>query len=344
MTLCPPAWLVTVELPPGVVELPPDIDTAPPPQTGGKHALLTCSGTWAPPGVGFPSDVANGCLDVIEEVPVQAPWSFGPLGGAGDQGFHSPSYVESVQIGVDWAVDWLLARPNRSWMLGGYSQGGECASKIWQETQPGGRLESVARNFVGGFTFGNPSRLFEHTFYAGPVRKGEGIAEYRMPPPLGDWWADEVEPGDMYGAVAKGLVGEIMRDVYTLCVEMEMHSGAAAFAQTFAYNCVEIVQNLDGDAYDDVTQTAEAMDADFEGAQRLDTSRIEARLGGEDDVLSVKGIAAAITAAIQALVFFCQGTRPHIEYHIREVFPGQTYVQHAIQHVHHWAGTRVPTM
>jgi hypothetical protein len=135
-----------------------------------------------------------------------------------------------------------------------------------------------------------------------------------------------------------------MRDIYTLCIEMEMHSGAAEFAQTLAYNAMQVVQNLDGDAYDDLEETAYSMGADFQGARRLDVSHISARLGGEDDVLSIKGIAAAIEAAIIALIFFCQGTRPHIEYHIREVFPGQTYVQHAIQHVRYWASTRVPVM
>jgi hypothetical protein len=228
-------------------------------------------------------------------------------------------------------------------MLGGYSQGGECASRIYQETLPGGRLESVRHNYVGGFTFGNPSRQLEHTFYAGPERKGEGIAQFRMNN-MGDDWADEVEPGDMYGAVPKGLTGEIMRDVYTLCIEMEMHSGAAAFAQTFAYNCIEIVQNLDGDAYDDVSEAAAVLGVDFRGARRGDVEGILGHLGDRipEGALSVKGVAACLTAAVLALTFFAQGTRPHIEYHMREVFPGQTYVQHAIQHVYHWAGTRVP--
>ena len=290
--------------------------------------------------MGYPSDVAHGCADVVEEIPVQAPWSFGPI-PPGD--FRAPSYAESVQIGVDWAVDWLLAHPTRTFMLGGYSQGGECASRIHRETLAGGRLESVRANFVGGFTFGNPSRQFEHTFYGGPPRKGEGIAQYRQDG-LGDDWADEVDQGDMYGAVGKGLAGEIMRDVYQLCIEMEMHSGAAEFAQTFAANCVEVVQNLDGDAYDDVEETAASMGADLSGATIVAGSAdIAARIGGDDVVLSAKGVAAAVTAAVQALIFFCQGTAPHVQYQMREVFPGQTYVQHAMQHVRHWANTRVPT-
>jgi hypothetical protein len=227
-------------------------------------------------------------------------------------------------------------------MIGGYSQGGECASRIYKETLPGGRLESVRHNYVGGYTFGNPSRQLEHTFFDGPKRRGEGIAEFRQSD-MGDDWADEVDQGDMYGAVPKGLAGEIMRDVYTLCTEMQIHDGPRAFAITFLFNCIAIVNNLDGDAFDDIMQTASSFGVeDFTGAVRLDTSHIETYLGGDGDILSVKGVAAAVTAAIFAIIFFAQGTRPHIEYHIREVFPGQTYVQHAIQHVRHWAGTRQP--
>ena len=340
--------------------LPPEGGGPPPqPTPGGKHALLTCSGTWAPPGVGYPSDVAHGCADVVDEIVTVAPWSFGPI-PPGD--FRAPSYQESVQIGVDYAVDWLLAHPTRTFLLGGYSQGAECASRIYGETLPGGRLVSVAHNYVAGFAFGPPSRQPDHTFYGSPPRRGQGIAHYRMSG-MGDDWCDLVEEGDMYGNIGEGLVGEIQSDVYELCVSMEMHSGAEEFAKTFAANCVEIVGNLDGNAHDDVQQQAAAMGADLSGATRLDVSGIVARvrasdapkprgkrgkhaapqMGGEDDVLSVKGVAAAVTAAIQALVFFCQGCRPHCEYQLREAVPGCTYTALAIQHVRDYAARRVPT-
>jgi hypothetical protein len=269
----------------------------------------------------------------------------GPLGGASGEGAQSPSYQESIQIAIDWAVDWLLAHPFRTFLLGGYSQGGEAASRIYQETLPGGRLESVRHNYVGGYTFGNPSRWLDHTFYGGPQRKGEGIAQYRMAD-LGDDWADEIDPGDMYGAVPPNLTGEIMRDVYTMVTEMQLHDGFAEFARDFAYNCIEILGNLDGDAYDEAKDEAQAAGVSFAGAQRADEDRIDAvtaKLVDDNGKLSVKGIAAAIAAAIRAITFFAQGTRPHIEYQLREVFPGQTYVAHAQQHVRHWAGTRQPT-
>jgi hypothetical protein len=294
--------------------------------------LLTFSGTWAPPGVGYPSDVAQACLDVADEIPVQAPWSFGPI-PPGE--FRSPSYQESVTIGRDWAVDWVLGNPDRPFMLGGYSQGGECASLVYAETLPGGRLESLRPNYVGGFTFGNPSRHLEHTFYGGPPTDGEGIAQYRQPP-MGDEWCDLVDTLDMYGGVPATLTGEIMRDVYTLCTEMEMHSGAAAFAQTLVANCIEVLGNLDGDAYDDVKSGAARQGVDLSEAQTLPPARIN--LLGEK--VTVKGLAAVLQACVLGLQFLCTSppTAAHIQYEIREVFPGQTYVQLAIQHVHYWAG------
>ena len=100
-------------------------------------AILTCSGTWAAPGVGYPSDVARACADVGDEIPVQAPWSFGPI-PPGD--FRAPSYAESVEIGVDWAVEWIMAHEDRPVVLGGYSQGGESASRIRMEFEPGGKF------------------------------------------------------------------------------------------------------------------------------------------------------------------------------------------------------------
>lgn len=40
--------------------------------------------------------------------------------------------------------------------------------------------------------------------------------------------------------------------------------------------------------------------------------------------------------------FVIDGTRPHIEYHLREVWPGQTYLGLAVQHVRDWASRVAP--
>lgn len=272
---------------------------------------------------------------MADEIPVQAPWSFGPI-PPGD--FRAPSYQESVTIGVDWAVQWTLNNPDRPIIAGGYSQGGEAASRYRMEFEPGGRLAHLHANFTAGYIFGNPSRHLEKTFHDGPPTDGEGIAQFRLPP-FGDEWCELIDTNDMYGGVPATLTGEIMRDVYTLATEMEMHSGAAAFAQTLVANCLEVLGNLDGDAYDDVKRGMYRHGIDIEEAQLLPEARINPLT---DRLLSVKGIAATIQACVLGIQFMCwqPPTAPHIEYHLREVFPGQTYVQLAIQHVHHWAGVR----
>ena len=293
-------------------------------------ALLTFAGTWAEPGTGYPSDVARDCADIVEEVPVQAPWSFGPIPPGA---LTSPSYKESVAIAVDNAVNWLLLNPTRDFMLGGYSQGAEAAARVYGETLDG-RLSHMRHLYCGGFTFGNPSRQLEHTFYAGPPRDGEGIAGYRMSG-MGIEWADECDVYDIYAGVPPTLTGEIMRDVYTLCTDLQIHD-MAQFVTDLAANMVELLGNLDGDAYGAVQRGARKYNIDLSGSEPVDVAPLR------DKYLSVKGIAAAVQACILGLQFLCwqPPTAPHIQYSIREVFPGQTYLQHAVQHVNHWVAER----
>lgn len=240
-------------------------------------------------------------------------------------------------MSVDWAVDWVNHYPDRPVIAGGYSQGGEAASRFRMEFEPGGRLAHLRANWVCGYVFGNPSRHMERTYYAGPPTPFDGIGQFRLPQL--DWdWCELIEPGDLYGTSARGLTGEIERDVYTMCTEMELHSGLSNFAQTFVANLIELVGNLDGDAYDDVQEGATRHGVDLSGAELLTRRQLQPL---SDRLLSVQGIACAIAAAIDGLIFFCSPPFPtaaHCEYQLREVWPGMTYVGLAIQHVHDWVG------
>jgi hypothetical protein len=262
-------------------------------------------------------------------VPVQAPWSFGPIPPGQ---LTAPSYAESVDIAVEWAVDWILANEERPVVLGGYSQGGEAASRVRMEYE-NGRLAHLRQNVVAGYVFGNPSRHLEKTFYGGPPTDGEGIAEFRLPL-LGDEWCELVDTYDMYAGVPARLTGEIMRDVYSLCTDLQLHD-SQQFVNDLVANCIEVVQNLDGDAYDDLERGVTRHGIDLSGAHIFP----EAALAPvQNKVLSVRGIAAAIEACILGIQFICwqPPTAPHIQYSTREVFPGQTYVELAIQHVRDW--------
>ena len=93
-----------------------------------RHAVLTFAGTWAAPGTGYPSDVVAAVSpDLVFEVPIQSPWTFGPIPPGAPL---SPSYAESVRIGVTNAVNWITAHPRQTFVLGGYSQGAEAASRM----------------------------------------------------------------------------------------------------------------------------------------------------------------------------------------------------------------------
>lgn len=261
---------------------------------------------------------------------MQGPNSFGPI-PPGD--LRAPSYQESVEISVDWATNWVLANTDRPVIAGGYSQGGEAASRFRMEFEDGGRLQHLRKNWVCGYAFGNPSRHLERTYYGGPATPFEGIAQFRLPQL--DWdWCELIDPNDMYGTCMRGLGGEIQRDVYTMCTEMEMHSGAAEFCATFVANLIEVAKNLDGDAYDDAQRFVARHGIDLSAARLLPPERLNPLT---DKLLTVSGIAWAIAAGIDALIFFCEPPYPtvsHCEYHTREVWPGQTYVGLAVQHVH----------
>jgi hypothetical protein len=280
--------------------------------------------------------VARACADVGDEVPVQAPWTFGPIPPFEEEGIRAPSYQESVAIAVDWAAQWVLDNPDRPVVLGGYSQGGEAASRTRMEFEAGGRLEGLRRNFVAGYCFGNPSRAAQHTFHGGPPTPFDGIAAFRLPAAVcGDEWCELVDPGDLYGTSARGLTGEIERDVYGLCTELQIHD-PQQFVADFIANCIEIVGNLDGDAGAALMAGADQQGVGLSGAHVFGRERIQPLA----DKVSLKGIACAVAAAIDGLIFFCSPPFPtaaHCEYHIREVLPGQTYVQLGVQHVRHWA-------
>jgi len=272
-----------------------------PPPPPPRHACLTFSGTWAPPGVGYPSDVAQACADVVEEIPAQAPWSFGPVppGGIG-----SPSYAESVSIAVEWAVGWLLDNPTRTFLIGGYSQGAEAASRVYAELLPGGRCEHLRKNFVAGYTFGNPCRPEARTFYNDPAPTvGAGIAVWRLDPGTLDWnWIDCAAAGDIYTSTPVGNnTGVIMRDAYEMAVKLQLHD-FMRFAGDFGDSVWKLVQ----DATEDIP--------------------------------------AALDAAGRGLGFVMTNppTARHISYQFDEARPGQTHVALAIQHVRDWSARREP--
>lgn len=194
-----------------------------------RHAALTFNGTWGAGLVQYPSLVAGALPDLIEEIPVPYPASFGPLGGD----VSSMSYAQSVQWAFNWVSQWLAANPLRTFCLIGYSQGAEAAARVAMALM-GGSLAHYLPNFIGGITFGPPCRGagFHAPTIADPG--GRGIANVNMAslPTIGGKvvWADYVHSkangdagDDMYGVVPAGAVGQVMTDVYSIATQVQLN-------------------------------------------------------------------------------------------------------------------------
>lgn len=199
-----------------------------------KHAVLTFAGTWAKPGTGYPSWIVAGAIDVLEapiyEVPVEAPWSFGFIGSPDPK---APSYEQSVDIAVEWAIAWILAHPAQTFGMVGYSQGAEAMSRVLLEIiTPGGRLYHLRHNFIGGATIGNPMREEGHSGPALLHSAGRGIAAKRLTN-TPDTVVDIINEGDMYGQVPAGpkaldkQAGDNITACYMAAVQLGLDINAA---------------------------------------------------------------------------------------------------------------------
>jgi hypothetical protein len=197
-----------------------------------RHAVLTFAGTFAAPGTGFPSDVVAAVgADLVFEVPVQSPWSFGPIPPGAPT---SPSYARSVQIGVDNATAWITANPHQTFALGGYSQGAEAASRVLAEIMTGS-LQAARPNLIGGYTFGNPWRLTGHTFPGGTDPGGRGIANINLtanqiPKDTNgvDTWWDFANRGDLYTTTPNDTAGADITAVYKAAIQLGIDTNVIA--------------------------------------------------------------------------------------------------------------------
>jgi hypothetical protein len=303
-----------------------------PPPPGPRHACLTFRGTGGIIGQDYTSLVAQACSAKVEEIPVVYPAAMGlfPVGAASDP--NAPSGYECANIAVEWAVDWFQRNPKRTVVLGAYSLGAIAASRVRAEMLPGGRLARYAENFVCGFTFGNPSRAFGHTFFLGAIPAGEGVSDFHLPQEACGWeWCDEVDPGDMYGNVPLGPVGDVLRDGYNVVMNTQVHDPI-----TLAQKMIPAVLEIVGDAGVQLPlNVPDLVTGAFAG---LLATLLPGTVPHDDNKTS-----AAVQAAVIALKFYADQptTRPHITYQDEEAMPGESHLAHAIQHVNDWA-SRIP--
>ncbi|TGD84843.1 hypothetical protein BayCH28_23230 [Mycolicibacterium sp. CH28] len=314
---------------------PPPSDEPP------RHACLTFRGCGGVVGQDYTSRVAQACSSVVEEHVIAYPASMGgiPVGSATDP--NAPSGNESVDVAIEQAVRWLVEHPTRTFVIGGYSLGAIAASRVRAELEPGGRLEQYKPNYVCGFTFGNPSRAFGHTFYLGGIPYGHGISTFQLPQSCCTWdWCDEADADDLYTNVPLGQAGVICTDAYRAVMDTRVCDPVET-ARRLVPELLKLVE--DAGIQIPVFGSAANLDANMLAPAvmtlllQLLTGVFAGLGGGAGGDLTRP--AAAVQAAILGLKFACDHpiTRAHVTYESEDALPGQTHLDHAIQHVNDWA-------
>ena len=315
-----------------------DAPKPPPP----RHACLTFRGTGGIVGLDYTSRVAAACAEQVYEVSVPYSASMGPLpvGAAGD--LRAPSGAQSRDGAVEWAARWIETS-TASFLLGGYSQGADAASRVRAMLEPGGRLEQHRHRYVAGYMFGNPTRAFGHTFYLGAVPGGQGIADWHLPREACTWdWLECVQPGDLYANAPLGDVGEVCREAYKLVMNLQV-TDLGALATAFLTNLMSLLDEAGVDAAG-IANPQGIIGGAIGGLISSLIPQLAPVLTAQPGVNAES--AAAAQAAVLGLKFAAANppTRDHITYEFAPAIPGMTYLQLAIQHVNHWSALRPVTV
>lgn len=308
-----------------------------------RHLAVVFRGTGGVIGEDLVSRTCQGAADLVEEINPNFPATMGglPVGTAVD--FNAPSMQDAVNTAVWDATgiirDALTREPNRRVVIGGYSAGAVAAARVrrWM-------AQTWPDNYLCSFSFGDPTRPFGGSYYNGPTLSGEGISSWHY----GDindyrhcWLTD---PGDMYGNVPLGEAGDIMQLCYDIVTATELGDPV----QTFQAIIPRIPEACELLGIPIPTMVRYATDGVFgNGLLAMGVPALIGALTGfiHNDPDKLTGSAAAAFAAKTALQFVAAKppTAPHIEYHLRHVWPGQTYLGLAIQHVRDWSSRFPPT-
>ena len=306
-----------------------------------RHAILTFRGTGGIVGQDYTSRVAAACAARVVEIPVPYSASMGPIpvGTAGD--LRAPSGQQSRDQAVEWAARWIEST-TKTFVLCGYSQGADAASRVRAMLLPGQRLERHAHRYVCGAMFGNPTRAFGHSGYLLPVPGGHGIADWHLPREACTWdWLELVNDLDLYANVPLGDVGEVCAQAYRLIMGVQV-TDLGALASVFLQNLMKLLDEAGVDA------------AGIQAPDKISTGAFGGLIGSLipqlAPMLAMQGgnpeSAAAAQAAVIGLKFATSNppTAPHITYEWTQPIPGITHLQLAIQHVNEWAAKRAATI
>lgn len=311
-----------------------------------RHLAVVFRGTGGIIGQDYVSRVCQGAAELVEEVNPDWPATMGgiPVGAARD--VRAPSMNKAVQIAVADAqriiTDALRTNPRRKVVVGGYSAGAVAAAHVRKWLH-----DHHPDNYLCSFSVGDPTRPFGGAYYLGPILAGQGISSWRYGDPQ-DWrhcWL--THPDDMYGNVPLGATGDIMDTAYDMVTATQL-SDPLGTVRALLPKVFEILAEA-GITLPLIGQLGVGVvsgnPAAFAGvllpALGSMLPGLIAAAGGNTSALT--GPAAAVQAAIIGLRFAAAGTGPHIRYEHNEVWPGQTYLGLAVQHVRDHA-TRTPAL
>lgn len=312
---------------------------APPRQ---RHLAVVYRGTGGIIGQDYVSRVCQGAADLVEERnPAWAATMGGlPVGVAG--GPDDPSMDRAVQAGLAAGQAEIAAalrvNPRRGVVIGGYSAGAVVAALLRQWL-----LDNHPQNYVCSFSFGDPTRPEGGAYYLGAPAPGRGIGSWRygdINDPRHCWLA---APGDMYTSVPVGSVGDIMSDAYDMITNVEL-SDPLTTARAII-DKIPVIMDRAGVSLPGIFGALAGGAAGIGGWWTdVLTKTLRSLITAGGDPTKLTGPAAAAQAAIIALQFVgaTPPTAAHIQYDVREVWPGQTYLGLAIQHVRDWS-TRART-
>lgn len=308
--------------------------SGPPPASRKRHLAVVFRGTGGVIGEDYVSRVCQAVSDLVEEVNPEFPATMGgiPVGTAGN--IQDPSGRRSVQIGFEngkrLIQDALRQDPQRKIILGGYSLGAWAAALLRQWL-----LATYPQNYLCSFSFGDPTRPVGGCYYNGKPAKGHGISS---------WLYGDVKdyrhcwltaPGDMYSSVPDAKSGEIMQNFFDIVTGIELSDPLSL--KVILDEIPEILEDA-GVTVPDIIKLLGGDEGEWNKAGNnaftFIVNSIVGAISGKQ-----QGLGAIIEAIVCALQFVATQppTAPHIQYEFREVWPGQTYLGLAIQHVRDYA-------
>lgn len=186
-----------------------------------KKCIYAVPGTWEIGPGNYPATpvgMIKGVTDrlnrnIFDVQHVNYPARFGPIANNGEPPLSqlgSPSYDESVQMGVDEVVRLINDRPGKFGVIG-YSQGGAIAAKVGREIIHG-RLKHRRNDALWIHTFGAPHRRQGHTFHEGNALPFGGIVKSD---PVGGFGVPGIDPIDWFDyALPKDIYANANPDSY----------------------------------------------------------------------------------------------------------------------------------